>query len=807
MSLNPKFIPFYNLEQYFVDKTTLGPLSGGKVYFWSDINRPIPKTVYELSSQTGSYTYVPLPNPVTLGNDGTPNGNSLNDIVIYGYPFDNQNNVELYYITVYSASGVPQWTREAVLGEVVGSTPGTDANLFNYIPNGQFLAHTNVPNNGLLVGGSNDIAQGGFTSELNNPVFSNNTYTFLPLGFTENPTNSPRYLGIFNATTISGSDSYKSVRIKFDDVNKFCANNDFYTFAFWGSSNVNIPISINVVKYFGTNGSPTQIITKFTDVITTTGQTYQYQFQFGGNDGEIIDLVNNNDFIAIDISLPLNIGFIFQHTDFVLANGQQTITSFPLQTNADMIARGIFGWANLPRPNGYDLYLPPILTRYGMTWDYGVIGKIEFSSGLVVSPNSVSPLPITNDMPFASGSYIYNNFSSLGIPFARLGDFLIAQSPVPGVPLFGTGDDFATAYAYAGVLDAFRLSVNKNGVGVSAASDATTGFNIGGIVTYGGSTTGSISLGYNSYSNVADTILAVGMWGVGGFPDQFVNLWLNPPSNGTTPFTVTQLNLMHGYLTQQESAFTLLCTPAATLVAGVGNPGLYWTFSSDTTNFYMWFLFNGEIDPAPGGTGIQVTMNTNYTAQDVANIVREVMNAYQMSNITVTTIPLAGQYWLFSTNPGSIQNYYVWYTVNGAGVDPAVPGRIGIVVPLISGETNDTVASKTRLAIDIHQYSSPPQPGMFLRGIDFDGVWDEDVANRWSSVSGVSGAHVGTFEYSQFLSHSHQARAYAPTPNLGNTGLIAGAGDFIGYNNSVIDVTGGTETRPVNMYATYVIKY
>src|SRR2546428_10063801 len=114
MALDPRYIPLYQLQSYFVDKTTGEPLSGGKVYFYSDVNRTVPKTVYELSSTTGTYTYVPLPNPVILSAWGTPVDNNGNDIVIYAFPFDSLGNSELYYVVVQDSLGRPQFTREAV---------------------------------------------------------------------------------------------------------------------------------------------------------------------------------------------------------------------------------------------------------------------------------------------------------------------------------------------------------------------------------------------------------------------------------------------------------------------------------------------------------------------------------------------------------------------------------------------------------------------------------------------------------------------------------------------------------------------
>lgn len=63
---------------------------------------------------------------------------------------------------------------------------------------------------------------------------------------------------------------------------------------------------------------------------------------------------------------------------------------------------------------------------------------------------------------------------------------------------------------------------------------------------------------------------------------------------------------------------------------------------------------------------------------------------------------LNSTYFLFSamnTGGGSQTNYYVWYNVNEAGVDPAVPGKTGIMVALATGAIDTDVATATRSAI------------------------------------------------------------------------------------------------------------
>lgn len=797
MALNPQYIPLYQLQQYFVDKATGAPLAGGRVYFYSDVNRTIPKTVYELSSTTGTYTYVPLPNPIVLSSVGTPVDNNGNDIVIYAYPFDPvTNESELYYVVVQDALGRPQFVREAVPGISGSGTPSTESGLFNYVPNGQFLLHTDLPSStDTLVAGSNIIAQGGFTVELPDPLSSVNTLTFQELGFTEDPQNSPRFVANFTCTTASAMDAFKLFRIKWNDVNKFSSNDDFYTFAFWAEGNVNIPISIQIYKYFGTTGSILPAETIFTDTITPDGQIHQYQFQFGTNEGEIVDLVDNNDYVALQIAFPTTIGFECQLTNFTLVLGQITLTAFPLQTNADMVTRGNDGWTDIPAYNGYDLYLPKIQTRYGYEYDYSQIGKVEATFSLIPSPDS--PEATSNIMALDGSTYVYDDYSYLGIPYARLSDYLFSISPLQNVPLFGTGINYATAYQFAGDNSIFRLTVNNSGTGVAYAADGAipTGFDFVGAFNYNGSVTGVNYFGYNAFSYGEDD---AGLLARSNFETP-----LNPASPGTSGFSVSALNPTGGLYAFQVYGLLIICEAAINLNEGPGNDALYFQFSNSTTNFYIWYTVNGEVNPTPGGTGIQIIMPLSGTSDDVAEYTREAMSGYQATTITVTGTPPAGSYFTFQSNPGAIRSFYVWYIVNGIGSDPLIPGSIGISVSILSTDTEEEIVLATQLAINQYQYATPYAPGLFLRNYDVDGVFDLDYLSRVSPVSGIAGPTPGTLEYGQFISHYHEI------PSLGATDVYVsnrtlGDGVTVGYNSFN---SGGMETRPVNLNVNYYIRY
>jgi len=151
MALDPHYITDGPLQEYFVDKDTGLPLSGGIVTFYRDSSRITPKAVYELSGSPPNYTYTPLPNPITLSSVGTFQDASGNDIVVYYYPWMADGvTPDLYYITVQDSHGVDQFTREAWPNSAIegGSGPsGSSLPVQNQISNPQFsqIFINNVP--------------------------------------------------------------------------------------------------------------------------------------------------------------------------------------------------------------------------------------------------------------------------------------------------------------------------------------------------------------------------------------------------------------------------------------------------------------------------------------------------------------------------------------------------------------------------------------------------------------------------------------------------------------------------------------
>lgn len=80
---------------------------------------------------------------------------------------------------------------------------------------------------------------------------------------------------------------------------------------------------------------------------------------------------------------------------------------------------------------------------------------------------------------------------------------------------------------------------------------------------------------------------------------------------------------------------------------------------------------------------------------------------FTISNVSVASIEtnISDLYFTINTPIGDNEkNYYVWYSYNNAGTDPAPTGLTGIRVDLLTGDTANTVAEKTAYAISQYIY-------------------------------------------------------------------------------------------------------
>lgn len=614
---DPRFICVSDLESYFVDNATGLPLSGGILTFYSDINRTELKPVYQLTGTPGNYSYEPLNNPCTLSMSGTFQDALGNNIVAYYYPYtgtpeDNTGIQELYYVTCVNSGFVPQFVRQGWPPSAgITPTPANDDLIDNLIPNGQFLAHNDWVSNdqpppvsitlttgsGSVITNQQPIAQGGWNLvfDQGSTVTFDNSFSTIPPSGGWSANNFPRYVFNFVCTGLGVTPPvYRDLQIQFPDVNKLSGGNPPgsvpYSLYFDAKSNDGnaYTFGLYAIYYYGTGGITNNYIETFIGNITIGPNSILSPINisidptFAANQSSIG--TNNDDFVGLALRGP-NSSWNVSVSDFCLVQGNETFTSFPIETNDEMLSRGVAGWMPTPDPSGADLYLPLILTAQGMKFDNSVVGQI-------VAKTQINP--VDNELFMDGSVYVASDYSPLGIPYTRLRDYLMLNChaisvtngsttstlPAGYCPMFGTGSTFVTVFVNA-TAGKFDLSFNTAS-GSNAVNDQTSGFTHTSadplyIFTVPGVPTASTYFSFTVATGGTKTY----------------NVWFSVDGIGTAPATPTGANI--------EVALTSTDTIASTILAIAAAVNGYQFVVLDLRGYFLRGLdTTGTIDPNAG---------------------------------------------------------------------------------------------------------------------------------------------------------------------------------------------------------------
>ncbi len=781
MALNPNYVPITPLWEVFTDKDLLTFLADGYVKFYIDTERTVGKPVYQLTGSPPNYSYTQYG---FLDTDGSwrvdMNLQGAFDQVIYGYPLDEFGNVQLYFADFFNVDGVFQFSREGFPNFFTsGNGPVNTPIEINFIPNGQFRIHVDIPVTDTLELGQvrepiTDIAYGGWTFDRPIASTARDFVTFQRIGsYVTNPSKSPRYACEITCEAPHAGDTFKDLRVRFDDVNKFASDTLVYTFGVTAKvvSSGSIPVELVLIKNFGTGGDATTETNLTSFTITSTFTAFYFSFAFGNNTGKIIG-PDNDDYIQLALRMPSNLLLDIEFTDALLTTGTVISPSFNDTPTREFMYESLFDDQDVPLSDGSSIGLPLVLTKRGILFDDSSVGQI------VASVNKTPGFGFLE----ADGSQIETlAHSDDGIPYYRLQRKLMNVVEGDLLPKFGTGTGFVSTYYTNGAATplAGSLRIASNAEGGSADF-----------------TDGSPATGF-TFANIDSGSVNSQTWGLPYGTESFY-IWQKIAgdaganfSAGTSGFTLTfiRLNIFGSTIKPIKEIFSVKTIAATTLA------GKYFKYQSTTTDYYVWYKVGGVgADPAPGGTGIEIDLLATWTAQEVADATAAAVSGFKQTNVIVTaaaTIPNSS-YFNLST---PIQNYYVWYSIGGSGIDPMVVGKLPIEVDIESTDTQAQVATKTLLAINSRYYATPDLRGMFLRGWDNGANIDPDTAKRWSFYNNITGDNLGTYEFDEI---------YKLHLGLeGTSGTITVPTDSPG----AFDAVGGAESRPLNAYVNYLIKY
>jgi len=157
------------------------------------------------------------------------------------------------------------------------------------------------------------------------------------------------------------------------------------------------------------------------------------------------------------------------------------------------------------------------------------------------------------------------------------------------------------------------------------------------------------------------------------------------------------------------------CTTTGTLPLGIGvaevtectcndastlSGGEYFVISSPSVDYYVWYqvdvteetTISGIVFPA--GSDYFTINSTAPVIYDVWYAIAAIAEINTISDIDLSGLA-AGDYFTLSS---TTTDYYAWFTIDGAGVDPT-PGGTGIPIAVLSTDTDNQVAVKTAAAL------------------------------------------------------------------------------------------------------------
>jgi len=140
-----------------------------------------------------------------------------------------------------------------------------------------------------------------------------------------------------------------------------------------------------------------------------------------------------------------------------------------------------------------------------------------------------------------------------------------------------------------------------------------------------------------------------------------------------------------------------------------------------------------------------------------------------------------------------------WLECNGAAVSRTTYSALFSIIGTTHGAGNGSTT-----------FNIPDYRGRFLRGWDHGLGLDPDAASRTNRGDGTSGDHVGTKQADQYESHAHQNQSLGSANNVTTAAGVDDAAyvDDAAFTNALnTQVSGGNETRPVNINVMFCIKY
>lgn len=304
------------LQDYLVDKDTAQAMSAGTITLYQDNSRTTLKNWYYQSGTPGAYTYITLPNPLTLSAIGTIADPQGNDTIPFFYPYSETDNqtAQPYYIVVKNSNGEDQFTR-ANFPFIPIEAPNPDTpTLENILVNNVFWRNVGSLNvssqtNSVIAPGAHD----GFTNPdirfLKDITGATDVITFTPFGAGVSPLKNditPEYYLNFNCSASQAGETLKCIQIPISlhikTLESVPATITIQAENVTGSASNQITIGIYQFLGTGAISQPATIVEQ-TLTLTNGWQKYAINFVFPSAVGQVLGH-GGDDALYLQIGLP-----------------------------------------------------------------------------------------------------------------------------------------------------------------------------------------------------------------------------------------------------------------------------------------------------------------------------------------------------------------------------------------------------------------------------------------------------------------------------------------------------------------------
>lgn len=624
-----------SLQMFFINPADGRPLTAGIITFYKDTDRTITglKPVYRIGGTPAAPTFTPLPNPITLDQFGIfIDPNNQDEILPYYNVLGADGEIEQYYITIQDQFGATIETLEHFPSVTAGGEPIVNQTT-NFIPNGQFLLHLNLPAAGLISQASTPIAYGNWQFNITYPSTSVNFVTFeryaAPI---DNPESNPRYSVRVRCTVANPADSQKDLTNLITDVNFLQGQTVSFGMTAYSRDGNNHNVQLIIKKVYGQTGvfsPPTEdVIATFT--ITPQIQTFNQIFTMSSNIGKTMGPFNNDN-LQIILRAPLDTVSDINYTDILGVEGSFGVLVYPNIT---------------PQQTKVQTFPASFVTPAYDGSDFGKFVQIDYTFQDSSEIGFVYADPFT---AFPTGTHLA----------------YIGATPPAGF-LLEDGASYAvnTGGSIGAQIPLFNVILANSTLGTYEYGSGMNGFTYATVFPpFPALPTNQLYVVWNRYDIVQPA-----------------------PNPGTSGFTFTFDQAVNPNVNQQVYTETVL--PGSSIVAGS-----YYTLPVNTTGpqfiQLFWFTVNGvgTIPAITHDVAVQINvLSTDTAAQVATNIMQNANGLFQVPDLRNFLI----RYW----NNGS---FHTGTDNNPALRNPSQDNQATVIAPAyisyITGNSGDNIGS------------------------------------------------------------------------------------------------------------------